>query len=94
MVCFLTPKKQKKVMLITIRQKRIRLHEHLFNLTYNDINLQLTTWDKILSVTVDQNLQWTNHIQIVCKKISLYIWLLSKIKSYLSMERRSLFYKA
>lgn len=93
MACFLTPKKT-KVMLITTRQKRLRLHEDLLNLTYNDINLQLTTGDKILGVNVDQNLQWTNHFQYVCKKISSYIWLLSKIKSYLSMEHRSLFYKA
>ena len=79
-----------KLMLITTRQKRIRLHEDLFNLTYNDINLQSTTGDKILGVDVDQNLQWTNHFQYVCKKI----WLLSKIHSYLTMEHRSLFYKA
>ena len=51
-----------------VRQKRIRLHEDLFNLTYNDINLQLTTGDKILGVNVDQNLQWTNHFQYVCKR--------------------------
>ena len=81
-------------MLITTRQKRIRLHEDLFNLTYKVINLQLTTGDKILGVNVDQNLQWTNHFQYVCKKISSYIWLLSKIHPYLTMEHRSLFYKA
>ena len=51
------------VMLITTRQKRIRQHEDSFNLTYNEINMQLTTGDKILGVTVDQNLQWTNHFQ-------------------------------
>ena len=50
-------------MLITTRQKRIRQHEDRFNLTYNEINMQLTTGDKILGVTVDQNLQWTNHFQ-------------------------------
>ena len=60
-----------KIMLITTRQKL-----DLFNLTYNDVNLQLTTRDKILGVNVDQNLQWTNHVQYLCKKISS-IWLLS-----------------
>ena len=65
-----------------------------FNVTYNDINLQLTTGDKILCVNVDQNLQWTNHFQYVCKKITSYIWLLSNIQSHLTMEHRSLFYKA
>ena len=43
-------------MLITTREKRIRLHENIFSLTYNDINLQLTTGDKTLGVNVDQNL--------------------------------------
>ena len=83
-----------KIMLITTRQKRLSIHKDLFNLTYNDINLQLTTDDKILGVNVDQNLQWTIHFQYVYKKISSYIWLLSKIHSYLTMEHRSLFYKA
>ena len=83
-----------KIMLITTRQKPIRLHEDLFNLTYNDIKLQLKTGDKILGVNVDQNLQWTYHFQYICKKISSYIWLLSKMHSYLTMEHRSLFYKA
>ena len=59
MACFLTPKKK----LITTRQKRIRLHEDLFNLTYNDINLQLITGDKILGVNLNQNLMWTDHFQ-------------------------------
>ena len=85
---------KKIIMLINTRQKHIRLHEDLFNLTYNDINLQLTTGDKILGVNIDQNLHWANHFQYVCKKISSYIWLLSKIHSYLTMEHRSLFYKA
>ena len=56
-------------MLITTRQKPLRLHEELFNLTYNDINLQLTTGEKIFGVNADQNLQWTNHFLYVCKKI-------------------------
>ena len=39
-------------------------------------------------------MQWANNFQYVCKKISSYIWLISKIHSYLTMEHRSLFYKA
>ena len=37
---------ENKIMLITIRKKRVRLNENLFCLTYNDIDLQLTTGDK------------------------------------------------
>ena len=35
-----------------------------------------------------------NHFQHVCKKVSSYIWLLSKIKSYLILKLRSIFYSA
>ena len=47
-----------KVMLISTRQKRIRLDIRLLSLTYNGIDLQLTTWDKILGVYIDENFQW------------------------------------
>ena len=83
-----------KLMLITTRQKRVRLDENLFTLIYNDVILQLTTGDKILGVNIEQNLLWNNHFQSVSRKVSSYIWLLSKIKSYLNTEHRRLFYNA
>ena len=58
--------------------------------------LQQTIGDEILGVNVDQNLQWTYHFHCVSKKISSCIWPLDyfiKVKSYLSMEHRSFFYK-
>ena len=83
-----------KVMLITIRQRRIRLDASLLSLSYNEMDLQLTTGDKILGVYIEESFQWNNHFQHVCKKVSSYIWLLSKIKSYLSLELRSISYSA
>ena len=59
-----------KVMLITTRQRRIRLDASLLSLSYNEIDLQLTTGDKILSVYIEENFQWNNHFQHVCKKVS------------------------
>ena len=38
--------------------------------------------DKILGVFVDDNLIWYDHVKHICKKISSYIWLLSKIKIF------------
>ena len=67
-----------KVMLITTRQRRIRLDASLLSLSYNEIDLQLTTGDKILGVYIEENFQWNNHFQHDCKKVSSYIWLLSK----------------
>ena len=42
-----------KIVLISTRQKRIRLDTRLLSLTYSEIDLQLTTGDKILSVYID-----------------------------------------
>ena len=83
-----------KLMLITTRQKRVRLDENLFTISHNDVILQLTTADKILGVNIEQNLLWNNHFQCVRRKVSSYIWLLSKVKSYLSTEYRRLSYNA
>ena len=37
---------------------------------------------------MDDNLMWNSHFQHVSKKISTYLWLLSKIRFYLSVEHR------
>ncbi|MCG8112744.1 MAG: reverse transcriptase domain-containing protein [Candidatus Thiodiazotropha taylori] len=83
-----------KVMLITSRQKRLMLQNPVLSLMYNGITIRMTTGDKILGVHVDENLIWNNHFQHVSKKLSSYLWLLSKIRSYLSVEHRLLYYNA
>ena len=44
-----------KVLLITSRQNRNNLYEGDLYLKYNDIDIKLTTRDKILGVYVDEN---------------------------------------
>ena len=83
-----------KVMLITSRQKRNNLHESTLTLTYSDMDIRMTTSDKILGVYVDENLCWNDHYQHISKKVSSYLWLLSKIKSYLSLNHKLLYYNS
>ena len=83
-----------KVMLITTNQKRQRLPNTNLNLKYMDESLKTISNDKILGVFVDNNLIWSDHVKHICKKISTYIWLLSKIKYFLSLEHRVQFYKS
>ena len=83
-----------KVMLITSRRKRNNLYESVLSLKYNDIDIEMTTSDKILGVRVDENLSWNDHYQHVSKKVSSYLWLLSKIKNYLPQEHRFLYYNS
>ena len=47
-----------KVMLISTKQIRIRLDTSLLSLSYNEIDLQVLSGDKILGVYIDENFQW------------------------------------
>ena len=57
-----------KVMIISTRQKKLRLDTSLLSLSYDGIDLQLTTGDKILGVHINENFQWNTHFQNICKK--------------------------
>ena len=54
----------------------------------------MTTSDKVLGIYVDNNLTWNNHFNFLSKKLSTYMWLLSKIRTFLSIDHRVLFYNA
>ena len=54
----------------------------------------MTSCDKILGIHDDHNLTWHNHFKFLSKKISSYLWLLSKIRTNVSIDHRLLFYNA
>ena len=83
-----------KLMLIASRQKRHTLIDGNLKLEYNNLELQISSNEKILGVHVDENLFWNNHFQQVSKKISSYRWLLSQIRTYLTKQHRLLYYNA
>ena len=82
-----------KVMLITTKQKRNGIVNDIIELKYNNDPLQTITNGKILGVFVDNNLSWSEHVKHITKKIASNVWLLSKIKMFLSLEHRIQFYK-
>ena len=79
-------------MLATTHQKRAILDINNLFLNLNNIELNSINKDKILGVTVDNNLSWSGHIDQLCKKIS-NLWLLTRIKEYLNVEQTTQFYK-
>ena len=83
-----------KVMLITTPQRRVNLNNYNFYLTYTNEALSVVTCEKILGVFIDNNLTWTNHTDAVAKKIVSNLWLLSRIKTYLTIHQRVQFYKS
>ena len=78
-------------MLITSRQKRQNLQNSTSSLKYNDIDIRMSTCDKILGVYVDEHLLWNEKFHHISKKILSSLWLLSKIRLYLSTDHRILF---
>ena len=83
-----------KIMLITSRQKRQNLQKSVLSLTYNNMDIRMTACDKILRVYADENLLWNEQFNHISKKLSTNLWLLSKIRSYLTSKHRLLFYNA
>ena len=83
-----------KVMLVTTNQKRQRLHNENLDLKFNNEPLNMISNDKILGIYVDKNLNWSDHIKHLSRKITSSIWLLSKIKKFLSQAHRVQFYKS
>ena len=81
-----------KVMLITTSQKCLHLHNSILNLTFNNDSLKNIDNDKVLGIYIDNNLTWSIHTQFIAKKISSNLWLLSRLKDYLSLEHRVQFY--
>ena len=64
------------------------------NLQYNDIDMCMTSCDKILGSHVDHNLTWHTHFKFLSKNVSSYLWLLSKIRTYVSIDNTLLFFNA
>ena len=84
-----------KVMLITSRQKRYNLQDNNLELNFNDVDLKLSSNEKILGVQIEENLLWNSHFQYISrKKIASSLWLLSQIKSFSSVDDKLLFYNA
>ena len=82
------------VMFVTTNQKRQRLNRQNLDLNFQNEPLNMISSDKILGVFVDNNLTWTDHIKYLTKKIASSIWLMSKIKKFLSQDHRVQFYKS
>ena len=82
-----------KAMLITTRQRRSRIDD-IIQISLNNVQLINVEREKVLGVEIDNNLLWGEHVRKVTRKMSTNIWLLSKIKGFLSKEHRLIYYKS
>ena len=82
-----------KAMLITTRQRRSRIDDNI-QISLNNVQLINVQREKVLGIEIDNNLLWGEHVRKVTWKMSANIWLLSKIKGFLSKEHRLIYYKS
>lgn len=89
----LNPDKTKS-MYITTRQKRKKISSPFPPLYIKEKEIEEVDSHKILGVFVDKDLLWTNHISYIGKRISQKLYQLSKIKKFLDLESRKIFFHA
>ena len=85
-----------KVMLVTTWQKRASLPENdkYLQVKLNDTILENVDTDKLLGVMINNNLSWENHINSILSKVNRNIALLRRIKRYLTLDVRKMFFNA
>ncbi|KAK3083738.1 hypothetical protein FSP39_002351 [Pinctada imbricata] len=82
-----------KSMVIGTKQRISKSNQNLA-IKINDKNIQNSECEKLLGVLVDQNLDFDQHIDYVCKNTSSKIALLNRIKKFLPLQTRKLYYNA
>ena len=82
-----------KSMVIGTKQRLSKLESNL-SLEINNEIIENSKSEKLLGVFIDQNLDFDKHIDYVCKNVSSKIGLLNKIKKFLPLHTRKLYYNA
>ena len=81
-------------MLIASRQKLQLQNKQYLSLIYNHKSIPPVETHTILGIVLDKNLQWSAHIDNVCKKIASSNYQLNCIKKFVDEHVRRIFYFA
>ena len=83
-----------KAMLISTRYKINQIMKNPPTLNIGDETIEISTNEKLLGIKIDNVLSWTTQIEDTIKKCNTLLYLLGRIKCYLSIPVRKLFYNA
>jgi hypothetical protein len=83
-----------KSILVSGKRLQSRLHNSTLDLQLNGTTVGQDTSQRLLGVTLDEELSFREHFEKLCKKLSKKIGLLKKIRSYLPTQERKLYYNA
>ena len=76
------------------RQNRFKAETLSLQLSLNDKEIEIVRSHKLLSMKIDQDLTYDEHIDELCKKLSKHIGLLRHISPYLKQKQRLVYYQA
>jgi hypothetical protein len=82
-----------KCMLLTTRQKRQRSSLNLKLQLGND-SIEQVDSHRVLGVTIDEDLNWQNHINNVSKTVARNLYLLRKLTYYVDRNAQTIFFMA
>ena len=83
-----------KYMLITTRQKRQNISSNPPSVYIKDKKLEEVDKHKVLGLIIDNNLSWSCHLSTLSKNISQKVFQLSRIKHFLDIDSRKIFFEA
>ena len=64
------------------------------HLTISDYKIECVKQYKLLGVNLDNNLKWSFHVNNIYKKLTNKLLLLRRIKPYITLEMRKLYYNS
>lgn len=82
-----------KCMVITTRQKH-QIKPLLLDLQVSSEPIEQVASHRVLGITIDNKMQWQEHAENICKKVSRNLYLLKQLRYYVDSKARKLFFHA
>ena len=83
-----------KAMFLATRYTANKIMEEPPNIAIRGEQIEISETEKLLGVHIDNSLSWSSHIESTLKKCNSLLFLLNRIKQYLNVSTRKLFYNA
>ena len=80
-------------MVIGLRQRLATFNNHELRVTVDSEPVRQVTSTKTLGLTLDENLTWKNHIEVISKKVSSGIGALKRVRGLIDRETAIKVYK-
>ena len=83
-----------KAMFITSAQKQALIQENPPALNINTTAIEISKKESLLGVTIDNTLNWSAQVEATIKKCNSQLFLLGRIKNFIDIPTRKLFFNA